>query len=86
MPFDCTYPYIFLQCEITKNDRNINKPILESRLNSLIGSMTLFSKFCVYSDPNPLEFENFAILQEIFLVLRAMGPRKIEIFKVFSKK
>ena len=53
--FDPTYLHILLHCETNKDDKTINEPILESRLVSLIGSMKLFSKFRIYSDPDPLE-------------------------------
>ena len=48
-PFDCTYPYTLLHCEIARNDKNIDEPILESKLDSLIGSLKIIWKFRFYS-------------------------------------
>ena len=34
-----TYHYILLHCEITKDDENVNEPILERRMIAIIGKL-----------------------------------------------
>ena len=53
--FHNAYPYVFLHCEITKNDKNVNEPILERGMNTLVGGMEIFSKLRFYSCPDPLD-------------------------------
>ena len=44
------YPYVLLQCEITKNDKNANEPILEKGI-----VLEIFSKSCFYSCSDHLD-------------------------------
>ena len=43
-----------LHSEITKNDKKVNEPILESRMIALVGSIEKTTKFSFYSGPDPL--------------------------------
>ena len=44
-----------LYCEITKNDENVNEPILERGKIALVSEMEIFSKFRFYSCPDPTD-------------------------------
>ena len=34
--FEHTHPYVFVHCEWTKNDENVNEPILERGMITLV--------------------------------------------------
>ena len=53
LQFHHTHPYVFLNCEITKNDENVNEPSLESGMITLVGRIEIFTKFRFYSCPDP---------------------------------
>ena len=39
-----TYHYILLHCEITKDDENVNEPILERRMIALMGNILRYTQ------------------------------------------
>ena len=50
--FDHTYPYVFIHCEITKNDESVIEPILETRIIGETYDVDTFSKYGHFSGPD----------------------------------
>ena len=66
LPHNHLYHYILFHCEITKNDENLNEPILERRVITLIGQMEIFLKTRFYSCPDLLESGFYIIFRGFF--------------------
>ena len=75
-----TRPYILIHCEVYIHDRNINEPILERGMMSLINKYEIFSKLANFSAPDPKISAIFMIF-EVFSAFRGLGRA---IFVVFQ--